>query len=114
MGLAKKMKLALCLSVALVFTIASSSMADDCTSAEIMKVGAGAGMGGGTASDNVIGVKCISDTSWGTYAQFYPNTAIGDQALATALTAYSLDKKVWIRVSSKVSGSMLNNIYINK
>ncbi len=110
----KVVSLALCATVALSFSVASSVMAADCAEAEVLKVGSGAGMGGGTASDNVIGIKCLSDTTWGSYAQFYPNTAIGDQALATALTAYSLDKSVWIRVSSKVSGSMLNNIYINK
>lgn len=104
----------LCVSSGLLLSVSSNVMADDCATAEVVKVGTGAGMGGGTASDNVIGIKCLSDTTWGNYAQFYPNTRVGDQALATALTAYSLDKKVWIRVSSKVSGSMLNNIYINK
>ena len=114
MKFSKKMSLALGLSVVLATSIVSTSMAADCANAEILKVGAYAGAGGTTASDNVIAVKCISDTTWGSYAQFYPNTKIADQALATALTALSLGKNVWIRTSAKTSGSMLNVIYVNK
>lgn len=114
MKLSKKMTLALCLSVAAISSFAGTSMAADCANAEILKVGASAGIGGSIASDNVIAVKCLSDTSWGTYTQFYPNTAIADQALATALTALSLGKNVWIRTSAITSGSILNTIYVNK
>ncbi len=114
MSITKKACLVLGLAVALTLPVAATSMAADCADAEILKVGAAAGVGGASASDNVIAVKCLSDTSWGTYAQFYPNEAIGDQALATALTALSLGKHVWIRVSSKTSGSMLQTIYVNK
>jgi hypothetical protein len=114
MKISRKLSLALCLSVVSILPITTTSMASDCADAEILKVGAAAGVGGSVASDNVIAVKCISDTTWGTYAQFYPNIAIADQALATALTALSLGKHVWIRTSAITSGSILNTIYVNK
>ena len=113
----KRMKfgvLAICISTAMLLGLSSVSFAADCSSAEIVKVGANAGAGHGTASDNVIGIKCLSDTSWGNYVGLIPNSAIGDQALATALTAFSLDKTVWVRASGKTAGSMLNIIYLNK
>ncbi len=113
----KRMKfgvLAICISTVMLLGLSSVSFAADCASAEILKVGASAGAGGGAASDNVIAVKCLSDATWGNYVQLYPNAAIGDQALATALTALSLDKKVWIRASAKTTGSLLNVIYLNK
>jgi len=113
----KRMKfcvLAICISTAMLLGLSSVSFAADCADAEIVKVGANAGAGGGAASDNVIGIKCLSDSSWGSYVGLIPNAAIGDQALATALTAFSLDKTVWVRASGKTAGSMLNIIYLNK
>jgi hypothetical protein len=107
--------LAICMATVMMLGVSSAVYAAvDCDSAEIVKVGTNAGAGGGTASDNVIGIKCLSDTSWGNYVGLVPNAAIGDQALATALTAFSLDKTVWIRASAKTAGSMLTVIYLNK
>jgi len=114
MNVTRKAFLVLGLCAAITLPVVSTSMAADCTNAQILKVGSAAGVGGASASDNVIAVKCLSDTTWGSYAQFYPNKAIADQALATALTAFSMGKNVWIRVASKTSGSMLNTIYVNK
>ena len=106
--------LAICISAVMLLGVSAVSFAADCSEAEIVKVGANAGAGAGTASDNVIGIKCLSDSSWGSYVGLIPNAAIGDQALATALTAFSLDKTVWVRASGKTAGSMLNIIYLNK
>jgi len=114
MNVTRKAFLVLGLCAAITLPVVSTSMAADCKNAQIMKVGSAAGVGGSAASDNVIGIKCLSDTTWGSYAQFYPNKAIADQALATALTAFSMGKNVWIRVASKTSGSILNTIYVNK
>ncbi len=112
MKFSKKMSLALGLSVALATSIVSTSMAADCANAQILRVGTAATIGSSTVAPNVITVKCLSDLSWGS-AQFYPNILIGDQALATALTALSLGKNVWVSTSAKTSGSMLNVIYVN-
>ena len=106
--------LAICISAVMLLGVSSVSFAADCSKAEILKVGVNAGVGAGTASDNVISIKCLSDSSWGGYTGLIPNVAIGDQALATALTAFSLDKSVWVRASGKTSGSILNVIYMNK
>ncbi len=111
MNLSKKMSLALGLSLVLAFSIVSTSMATDCVQAQVLKVGIYAGVGHGIASDNVITVKCLSDTGWG--SQFYPTLEIGDQALATALTALSLGKTLTIRTAAKTSGSLLTVIYVN-
>ena len=113
MNLSKKMSLVLGLSLVLAFSIVSTSMATDCANAQVVKAGTYSGIGNGIASDNMIAVKCLSDASWGAYAQFYPTLGIGDQALATALTALSLGKSVWIRTAAKTSGSLLTIIYIN-
>ena len=113
----KRMKfgvLAICISTAMLLGLSSVSFAVDCSKAEIVQIGANAGIGHGTASDNVIAFKCLSDGSWGSFVQLIPNAAIGDQALATALTALSLDKTVWIRASGNTTGSLLNIIYLNK
>lgn len=108
MNFSKKVSLVLGLSVALVSSIATTSMADDCAKAEIFKIGSRADMG-----LNAIGFTCLSDTSW-TPSQYYVNTAIGDEALATALTAMSLGKTVWIRTASRTPGSLISIIYMNK
>ena len=70
MNFSKKISLALCLTVALVSTVVSNSMATDCANAKILKIGPSAGAGAGITTDNVIAVQCLSDTTWGTYTQF--------------------------------------------
>lgn len=115
MKLSKKMSLALGLSVVLVSSLATTSMAYvDCSRAEVLKVGTSAGL----AASNITGsstvqVKCLSDTSWGT-KEFYPVTAISDEVMAASLTALSLDKTVYIRVGAATTGSLLTIMYVNK
>jgi hypothetical protein len=111
MKFSKKMSLALGLSVALVSSVASTSMAADCNNAEIIKTGPNAGVTGGVA----IQVQCL-DTAPVVFGKIMvvPEASIADQALATALTALSLGKTVWIRTEGVVSGSLLTVIYIAK
>jgi hypothetical protein len=39
---------------------------------------------------------------------------MGDQGLATLLTAFSLGKPIWVRVAGVTSGSVLEIAYMNK
>lgn len=115
MNIVKKMSIALSLCAVFGACVVSTSMAATatCTNAAIEKVGPYSGIGAGVTSDNIIRVTCISDTTWGT-VNLFPSAAIGDQALATALTALSLGKNVLITASAKTTGSMLIGISVSK
>ena len=110
MKFSKKMGLALGLSVVLVSSIVSTSMAVDCAKAEVMKAGPNAGLDNGVA----IQLKCIDATPVFGTIMVVPPANIADQSLATALTALSLGKTVWVRTGGTVSGSLLNIMYLNK
>ncbi|MBU0665014.1 MAG: hypothetical protein KJ990_10775 [Proteobacteria bacterium] len=110
MNFSKKISWALGLSVLLVSSVVSTSMAEDCAKAEVLKAGPNASVTG----DVAIQVKCLDATpAFGTI-MVVPDTTITDQALATALTAISLNKTVWLRTEGVVSGSLLTVMYIAK
>ncbi|MGV8073286.1 MAG: hypothetical protein AB2L11_01800 [Syntrophobacteraceae bacterium] len=51
---------------------------------------------------------------WTGARQFYLSSALGNQGLATLLTAYSMGKTVWVRISgTATSGSLVEIIFIN-
>lgn len=115
MKFSKKMSLVLGLSVVLVSSLASTSMAVVCQKAEILGAGATSATASTQAGNTFIAVKCLdAGTTYPSYAQFFPMNSISDQALATALTAMSLNKTLWIRTADTVSGSLLNIVYVNK
>ena len=52
--------------------------------------------------------------SWTGKRQFYLSETLGNQGLATLLTAYSLGKTVWVRIEGDASSnSLISIIYIN-
>jgi len=106
--------LTLCALSLMIFGVASSALAVNCSDAEILKVGTNASAGGGSASNNVIAFKCLNNAAFPAYVSAIPLADIGDQALATALTALSLDKHVWIRTTSADALTVLQIIYLNK
>ena len=56
----------------------------------------------------------LTDTQWTGTRQFYLSSTLGNQGLATLLTAYSLGKTVWVRIAGTGEpGSLIQIIYIN-
>jgi len=56
----------------------------------------------------------LSNKYWTGIRQFYLSSTLGNQGLATLLTAYSLGKTVWVRIAGDgSSGSLISIIYIN-
>ena len=56
----------------------------------------------------------LSDTRFTGIRQYYLSSTLGNQGLATLLTAYSLDKTVWVRIAGTGEpGSLIQIIYFN-
>ena len=56
----------------------------------------------------------LTDTRWTGIRQFYLSSNLGNQGLATLLTAYSLNKTLWVRIAGDGSpGSLVEIIFIN-
>ena len=55
-----------------------------------------------------------SGANWTGARQFYLSSTLGNQGLATLLTAYSLTKTVWVRIAGDGSaGSLIEILFIN-
>jgi len=55
-----------------------------------------------------------STPNWTSSRQFYLSSALGNQGLAVLLTAYSMDKTVWVRIAGDASaGSLITVIFVN-
>ena len=55
-----------------------------------------------------------SGSNWNGARQFYLSSTLGNQGLATLLTAYSLGKTIWVRVAGDGSaGSLITVLFIN-
>ncbi len=100
----------------LVIVFAQSNLyAADCGIASVEKVG---------PNNGKVVVTLMNKTSssvGGTWAanttrQFYLDNSILNQGLATLLTAYSMNKTVWVRIESTTAAanSLITIIYINK
>ena len=56
----------------------------------------------------------VSDGNFTGVRQYYLSETLGNQGLATLLTAYSLGKTVWVRIAGDgAPGSLVQIIYIN-
>ena len=56
----------------------------------------------------------LTDTNWTSVRQFYLSSTLGNQGLATLLTAYSLNKTLWVRIAGTAApGSLIEIIFIN-
>ncbi len=114
----KQMGILLILLVAFsITTIPTIASAADIGSATITKVGfypnVSAGSSGGIAF-----LDESNDAHWGGSRMFYLSDALGNQGLATLLTAYSMGKTVFVRIGGSsgadpVAGSLVNIIYVN-
>ena len=79
-------------------------MALDIASATIHKVG----IYNGTA------IVQVSATPTGPKTIYYLQAANESKQLATLLTAFSLEKTVWMRTAGSTTGSLVQVIYVNK
>ena len=56
----------------------------------------------------------VTDGNYTGVRQYYLSSTLGNQGLATLLTAYSLGKTVWVRIAGTGEpGSLIQIIYIN-
>jgi hypothetical protein len=99
------------------FTV--NSFAVDCSSATITMIGVNPGAGGTGASDIKVGFKNTSGVTVGDWAVnterfFFLSESLGNQGLATLLTAHTLEMPVWIRIADPgTPGSLVSIIYLN-
>lgn len=108
--------IAACLII--VGNFATSSFAIDCGSATVTMIGVNPGAGG--TGSSAIKVAFTNDTDqavgdWqpGEGRFFFLSERLGDQGLATLLTAYATDKPVWIRIADPgTTNSLITIIYL--
>lgn len=95
--------------------VSSASAFIDCSEATIVQSGVypdGEGSAPGR-SPYIVRLDCNDDTKWEGDVQFYLNSDLGDSGFATVLSAQALDKPLWVRVSNRTPGSLVEIMYIN-
>ena len=108
-------------SMMVVTGLATSCFATaDCSSAQVMMIGTNPGAGGVGSSGIKVSLKNLSGhtvgTDWliNTNRMFFLTTDLGDQGLATLLTAMSLNKPVWVRIAGNAEpASLISIIYLS-
>lgn len=109
------------LAVVMIFGLTSMAFAyADCSSAKVTMVGAAPGYGGAGSAGikvmlkNMTGHTVGTDWANGTLRMFFLTTDLGDQGLATLLTAMSLGKNVWVRIGGNAEpASLISIIYLS-
>jgi len=112
----KLRKLVLAGCVALSMMLSGNAFAVDLDGATIERIGVNPGVAGDTTSSNIIFIKHSDVTPTGGTLQCVLSSDLGDAGLATALTALSLGKPVWLRVGSVDSTAVTTAtiMYMNK
>lgn len=99
--------------VSLMFVVSVNNLyAADCASATIKRLGNNPVKASG-ASSYMVQLDCSDDTAWPGTLTLYLSEELGDSGLATLLTAYSLQKTVWVRTLGVAPGSIVSVIYLN-
>jgi len=89
--------------------IPSIANALDASNTQIMRIGADPRFEGA-----MVQLDDLTDQGWTGVRQFYLSSTLGNQGLATLLTAYSLGKTVWVRIAGTGEpGSLIQIIFIN-
>ena len=95
----------------LIFLPVAANAAVDVAQAKIVRVGINPGTGKGVL------VRLVDESAtpaWTGERQFYLSETLGNQGLATILTAYSLGKTIWVRIAGDASAaSLISIVYIN-
>ena len=101
--------------VALGMMIGGTAFAADLDGATIERIGVNPGVASDTTSSNIIFVS-HSSLGTGKILQCVLSKDLGDAGLATALTAQSLGKTVWLRVGSTDTTAVTTAtiMYLNK
>ena len=109
----KKMSILVVLVVAaLSLTIVPAiANAYDCAACTITRLGMYPGQFG-TTDGFMVQVDDAAD-EWTGSRTFYLNDTLGKAGWATVLTAYSLGKTLWIRLSGTGPGSLITIVHIN-
>ena len=101
---------AMFLVASLMIIPAVANAAVDSGSNTIIKVGADPRFEGA-----MVQLDDLTDTKWTGIRQFYLSSALGNQGLATLLTAYSMGKTIWVRIAGDGSpGSLVEIIFVNE
>ena len=94
-------------SLMIIPTIANAAV--DAADCQIMRVGSDPRFQGA-----MVQLDDLTDTRWTGIRQFYLSSTLGNQGLATLLTAYSLGKTVWVRIAGDgAPGSLIEIIFVN-
>ena len=92
--------------------------AADCSAAIVDKVGPVLLSGKASVVLTLINTSGVTVGTWApnTRRQFYLHDTILNQGLATVLTAYSMNKTIFLRTGDSIAadGSLVTIIYINK
>ncbi|WP_319549703.1 hypothetical protein [Desulfogranum marinum] len=110
-----KSRSTLAFAMLIILTVLSwgnTSYAVDCARATIKKVGTNPTLNTG-ASPYMVQLSCSKESAWEGISTFYLSTDLGDSGLATLLTAYSMNKTLWVRALGSKSGSIITVIYMN-
>lgn len=60
-------------------------------------------------------IDLTASPKWTGMRQFWLNPNLGNQGVATLLTAFSTGKSVWVRIAGTgTAGSLINILYINE
>jgi len=98
------------LSLAILPGIANATV--DVASAQIVKTGYYPGAAGSGFVVQLVD-QAVSP-AWPGARQFYLSTELGNEGYAILLTAYSLGKKIWVRIAGTAEpGSLISIIYSN-
>ncbi|MBW1717554.1 MAG: hypothetical protein JRJ77_17345 [Deltaproteobacteria bacterium] len=109
----KKMSILVVLVVAglSLIIIPTTANALDVASCTINRVG----VAGGYPNPNLVQlIDQAASPAWPGYMTFFLDSSLGNEGLATLLTAYSMGKTVWVRIpAGAISGALITIIHIN-
>jgi len=96
--------------ITVLVTLPAVANALDVSACSIAKIGVDARFEGAPVQ-----LVDTSGVNWTGNRQFYLSSTLGNQGLAVLLTAYSMDKTVWVRiVGDGAAGSLITVIFVNK
>ncbi|XOF33713.1 MAG: hypothetical protein ACL93V_17250 [Candidatus Electrothrix sp. YB6] len=96
--------------MACVFTPALA--ANKCSRGKVVGTGVVPTLASGNASAYMVQIECNSDTEYVGVKQFLLHVDIGDSGYATALTAMSLDREVYVEMTALIWNSIVERISI--
>lgn len=90
--------------------ISTANAASSCSAATVVEARVNPALEGATSSKYQITIECAA---WGITRPYVLTPEVGDAGYATALTALTTGQSVFIRVASRVGGSLMDIIALN-